>query len=184
MSSASPYSSSATMSKKRKYPFDSPYFRRLEHHVPPVRVTAEARKRAAEKAAAEAREKAAAEARDKAAAEAREKAAAERAAREQQRKTGDDLEAFFASTSRPASNPKQRSPARGAASDVRQPNKGFSTEGSQRNSNAANSSRRVTQTSPTDDWTSLFGNKDLCSAFITFLPTCADLHFLRNFEHF
>ncbi|KAH7306793.1 hypothetical protein KP509_22G030600 [Ceratopteris richardii] len=113
------------------------------------RVTAEARKRAAEKAAAEAREKAAAEARDK--------AAAERAAREQQRKTGDDLEAFFASTSRPASNPKQRSPARGAASDVRQPNKGFSTEGSQRNSNAANSSRRVTQASPTDDWTSLFG---------------------------
>ncbi|MCO5553876.1 hypothetical protein L7F22_007402 [Adiantum nelumboides] len=120
------------------------------------RVNAEARERAAGKAAAEARERAAAE---RAAAEARERAAAEKAAsaREQQRRSENDLEAFFASSSRPASAPRQRSPATGTSSDGRQSSKGFSTEGSQRTSTAAPSSRKVTPTSSTDDWTSLFG---------------------------
>ncbi|KAI5065895.1 hypothetical protein GOP47_0019240 [Adiantum capillus-veneris] len=119
------------------------------------RVNAEARERAAEKAAAEAREKAAAE---RAASEARERAAAERAAaaREQQRRSENDFEAFFASSARPASAPRQRSPATGT-SDGRQSSKGFSTEGSQRTSTAAPSARKATPTSSTDDWTSLFG---------------------------
>lgn len=112
------------------------------------RVNAEARERAAEKAAADARERA-----ERAAAE---KASAEKAsaAREQQRRSENDLETFFASNSRPGSAPRQRSPAKGSSS---QPSKGFATEGSQRNSTGASALRKVTPTTSADDWTSLFG---------------------------